>query len=251
MTANRNRWIVVLAAVTAIVVAGTVFGVVRHDGRVADAASDVVTDTVTVVGVGTADGRPDTLTTYFRVHVTRSSVQAALDAQAAATRRLLNALEKAGVARHNLKTTDLSIDRHYDNHGNVTGYDANESIRTRITPLSKAGRTITAGATASGNDVEVGSIAFDISDDDALVTSARDNAFADAKERAQQYADLADRSLGRVVKISEAVRVPQPVTFYGRYAAPAAAGVADAASVPVRGGRQTLTVRVTVVWALS
>jgi len=245
----RNRWTVLVAAVVAAaVVAVLLVGVVRHGPRTA-AATEPPGDTVTVVGVGTADGRPDTLSADFRVHVTRPTVQTALDAQAAATRRLLAALEKAGVAHRSLKTTDLSINRHYDNHGNVTGYDADESIRARITPLSEAGRTISAGATASGNDVEVGAISFDIADDSALVTSARANAYADARARAGQYAGLADRSLGRVEKVTETVRAPQPTTFYGKYAAPAAAGL-DAASVPVRGGRQTLTVRVAVVFAL-
>jgi uncharacterized protein YggE len=246
----RTRWTVLVAAVAAVAVAVLVVGVVRHGPRTADAATEPTTDTVTVVGVGTADGRPDTLSADFRVHVTRPTVQTALDAQAAATRRLLAALEKAGVAHRSIKTVDLSINRHYDNHGNVTGYDADESIRARITPLSEAGRTISAGATASGNDVEVGSIAFDIADDTALVTSARANAFADARARAEQYADLADRTLGRVEKVTETVRAPQPTRFYGRYAAPAASGALDAASVPVRGGRQTLTVRVAVVFAL-
>ena len=246
----RNRWTVLMAAVVVVAVAVLLVGVVRHGPRSADAATDPTSDTVTVVGVGTADGRPDTLSADFRVHVTRSTVQSALDAQATATRRLLAALEKAGVAHRSLKTIDLSINRHYDNHGNVTGYDADESIRARITPLSEAGRTIDAGATASGNDVEVGSISFDIADDTALVTSARANAFTDARARAQQYADLADRSLGRVEKVTETVRAPQPTTFYGKYAAPAATGL-DRASVPVRGGRQTLTVRVAVVFALT
>jgi uncharacterized protein YggE len=248
--ARRTRWTVVVAVVISFAIGAVLFGELRRGPRTADAATATTTDTVTVVGVGTADGRPDTLAVDFRVHVTRTSVQEALDAQSTATRRLLAALEKAGVARHQLKTTDLSINRHYDNHGNVTGYDANESIRARITPLSEAGRTISAGATASDNDVEVGSIGFDIGDDAALLTSARSNAFADARDRAEQYAGLADRSLGRVIKVTESVRTPQPSPmFYGAYAADALRAAPK--SVPIRGGKQTLTVRVTVVWALT
>jgi uncharacterized protein YggE len=177
-------------------------------------------------------------------------VDAALHAQAVATRQLLRALQKAGVSRSHLRTTDLELNRHYDNHGNVTGYDANETIRARITPLSQAGRTIAAGATSAGNNVEVGALAFDIADDDNLVTEARAHAFADAKSRAEQYAELAGRSLGRVEKVTETIDLPGPTPYYGRTALFDSAS-AGAASVPVRGGKQTLTVRVHVVWALT
>src|SRR4051794_2179409 len=243
MPITRNRWLLWLTVATAAAVAVVLVGAVQHGGHTANAASDPVTDTVTVVGVGTADGRPDTLSADFRVHVTRPSVQSALDGQSAATRRLLAALEKSGVARHDLKTTDLSIDRHYDNNGNVTGYDASETVRARITPLSAAGRTISAGATASGNDIEVGSLSFDIADDAALVTSARDNAFADARQRAERSARFSQRSPGRVVKIGESVRPPPPMPYYAAYDTAASPG--RSVAVPVRGGKQTLSVRVT------
>jgi uncharacterized protein YggE len=242
---SRFAWLAVVAAVVAVVVVG--FG--RHSPHDAAAATDVSADTVTVTGVGDADGAPDTLSVDYTVHVTRSAVQAALDAQSAAAHRLFASLQKAGVARKDLQTTDLQLNRHYDNNGNVTGYDAAQTVRAKIHPLSGAGRVISAGATSSGNDVEVGQLAFDISDDASLVTQARSAAFADARARAEQYAGLAGRSLGRVEKVTESVSQPDPVRYYGLAAA---AGLSDkAASVPLRAGQQTLTVRVSVVWALS
>lgn len=244
---RRRTWWVAIVAVLALAAA---LVVVLRPGH--DAAADTgptTTDTVTVTGVGTVSGAPDTLDVDFRVHVTRPSVQTAIDAQAAAARRLLAALDKAGVPRRQVRTTDLAINRHYDNHGNVTGYDAGETVRASISPLREAGRTISAAATSAGNDVEVGQISFDVTDDHALVTTARANAFADAKDRAQQYAGLADRSLGRVVKVTESVRRAPSPTYY-RGAALDVAHAAETAAVPIRGGRQPLTVRVSVVWQL-
>jgi uncharacterized protein YggE len=251
MTTARIRWTAWTSIVTAIVVALVLVVATRDGTRRAEAATDTSSDTVTVTGVGTASGAPDTLSADFRVHVTRGSVQDALDAQGAATRRLLSALQKAGVTRSRLRTTDLELNQHYDNHGNVSGYDASETIRARITPLSQAGRTLSAGATSAGNAVEVGSLAFDIADDDSLVSDARANAFADAKSRAEQYAGLAGRSLGRVQRVTEHVDEPAPTPYYGSALYDKAAGTGATASVPVRGGKQTLTVRVSVVWTLS
>lgn len=206
-------------------------------------------DTITVTGVGTANGTPDTLTVDFSVHVTRSTVQEALDAEATAVRRVLGALRDSGVPQSRLQTTDLSLDRHYDRHGTPVGYDARETVEARISPLTHAGETISVGATAAGNSVSVGGLRFDIAHDDALVTRARSNAYADARQRAEQYAQLAGRSLGRVIRVSEHVNQPAPQPYYYRDAVQATAGATG--SVPVAAGKQGLTVRVEVVWALS
>lgn len=243
-----RRSALAMALVAAIVVA-TVLAVVRGGPTPVHAAESGNPDTVSVTGVGDADGAPDTLNADFRVHVTRSSVQSALDAQASAARKVLAALAKAGVAKKDTRTTNLSIDRHYDNHGNPVGYDASETIRARIHPLDRAGRTISAAATAAGNDVAVDGLSFDIEDDDALVTAARSAAYADAKARAAQYAQLSDRSLGRVISIKEQIDRPSPQPYY--YADALRAAPSAASSVPIRGGQQTLTVHVSVIWQLS
>ena len=80
--------------------------------------------------------------------------------------------------------------------------------------------------------------------------SARANAFADAKDRAQQYAALSGRGLGRVEKVTEVVNAPeQPVHYYGLDALQSAGSAGKAVSL--RAGQQTLTVRVSVTWSLT
>jgi uncharacterized protein YggE len=247
-TVTMRRTGVAIAVVAAIVVA-TVFAVGGGGPATVHAADATSNDTVSVTGVGDADGAPDTLNADFRVHVTRSSVQEALDANATAARRVLAALAKSGVAKKDTRTTNLSIDQHYDNHGNVVGYDASETIRARIHPLDRAGRTISAAATSAGNEVAVDGLSFDIEDDDALVTSARSAAYDDAKARAEQYAQLSGRSLGRVISIKEQIDRPNPEPYY--YGDALTASVPAPKSVPIRGGQQTLTVHVSVVWQLN
>jgi uncharacterized protein YggE len=248
MRRTRYVWLAAIGAVLATVV---VLGTGRHASHEAAAATGTSADTVTVTGVGTADGAPDTLSAEFTVQVTRSSVQAALDAQSAAARRLFSSLQRAGVKRTDMQTADLQLNRHYDNHGTVTGYDASQTVRAKVSPLSHAGRTISAGARSSGNDVTVGQLTFDVVNDKSLLTQARANAYSDARDRAEQYASLAGRSLGPVQKISETVQPPAPVPYYAADAFRSAATAGKAAAVPLQGGQQTLTVNVTVVWALS
>lgn len=250
MSAWSQRRLGWVAAATAVLLAAVVIGAVRPGGTTVHAATPG-DDTITVTGVGTADAAPDTLTVDFSVHVTRSTVQEALDAQSTAVHHLLDALKNSGIARNRTQTTDLSLNRHYDDHGNITGYDANETVRAKIRPLSHAGAAISKAATSAGNTVEVGDLAFDLGDDADVVKSARANAFADARDRAQQYAALSGRGLGRVEKVTEVVDAPaQPVDYYERSALLDTAASA-AKAVAVRPGQQTLTVRVSVTWSLA
>lgn len=249
---TRRTWITV-AAVVAITVAVVVplssLGG-GHAGRAAAATAATTDDTVTVSGVGTVQGVPDTLRASFGVHVTRSSVQSTLDAESAATRRVLAALKREGLAGRDVQTTSLSLSQHYDNRGNVSGYDATETVTAKISPLGSAGKAIAAAASASGNDVSIDGLTFDIADDHSLLADARTKSYADARDRAEQYAGLAHRSLGDVMKVTETVtseEQPVPGPYFDRAAS--AGGALKA--VPIRAGEQPVTVTVTVVWRLK
>jgi hypothetical protein len=247
-TVVRGPWMA-MAALVVLATATTTLFVSGGRGHPAAAATPTAADTVTVSGVGTVQGVPDTLSANFDVHVTRGSVQGALDAEATAVRRVLTALKQHGIAGRQVQTASLSLSQHYDSHGRVSGYDADESVTAKISPLTGAGKTIAAGATASGNDVLVGGLSFDIDDDQSLLADARSKAYADAKTRARQYAQLTGRQLGTVSKVSETVETDQPVRqpFGDALAASARAGKA----VAIRPGEQPVTVTVAVVWRLT
>src|SRR3954452_9874435 len=102
---QRLGWV---AAGLTVLVSAVVIGVIRPGATTVHAATPG-DDTITVTGVGTADATPDTLTVDFTVHVTRGTVQEALDAQAGAVHRLLGALKSSGVPRDRTRTTDLSL----------------------------------------------------------------------------------------------------------------------------------------------
>lgn len=242
---NFRRW--GSLAIGTVLAAGVL--VAAGGGRAGNvaAASDPTDDSITVTGIGLASGAPDTLTVDFTVRVRRATVQEALDAQSRFTHRLLAALKVDGVKDEDIRTTDLELFRYNNRKTHVQGYYASESVQAKLSPLDSAGKTISDAASSSGH-VDVGGMSFDIANDDALVKQARENAFTDAKDRAQQYAGLSSRSLGRVEHITERVDVPEPVD-YGYAAATSAGGAA--APVPIAAGQQTLTVRVTVIWQLT
>jgi uncharacterized protein len=244
---TRTAAVVIVAglAVAVSVIFGTGGG--GHQARADSTAA--VGDTVSVQGTGTVQGVPDRMSATFGVQVTRASVQDALDAVARNAQRVVSALRHAGVSDRDMRTTDLELSPHYDSRGGRDGYDASETVTATFRDLATAGHHIAATVTSAGNAATVNGLSFDLSTDTKLLTQARSAAFADAKARAQQYAELSGRSLGAVRHVTETILSPdnpQPQFYKG--AALAAGGTA---ALPVQAGQQPITVVVTVVWQLG
>ena len=88
-------------------------------------------------------------------------------------------------------------------------------------------------------------MSYSIDDDSKLVSDARARAFNDAKDRAQQYAQLSGLSLGKIISISEAPAGSPPAP-----PVPMPRG-AMATEVPLQPGEQTVGFSVTAVWELT
>jgi uncharacterized protein YggE len=252
---NRAR-LVIVAGVTMLVLGVGIAVVATQDASNNGAAADTgatAPDTVSVSGTGKAAGVPDTLIANLRVHVSDlSSIQTAMGTSAADARAVIGALRGHGVAASDIKTTGLSLNPHYDDHGNVTGYDSGESLTVHLHPLSKAGDILSAVTRAARNDsLTIDGISLGFEDETALLGQARQAAFANAKAAASQYADLGGRTLGAVKTIRAVVHNPTPTYAKGLDFAASAGGTVALPSVPIRAGQKSVSVTVKVVWALS
>ncbi len=230
------------AAIGSVMAAGVL---VATSGGGAQAANDPTDDAIVVTGEGMATGTPDTLTVDFSVHARRTSVQTALDDLSTFSNKLIKALKGDGVKAEDITTNGLSLYQWHNRKTNASGYTATQTVEARITPLDNAGATISDGATSSGH-VDIDNMFFNISDDKQLMQQARANAFADAKDRASQYASLSGRSVGRVEKISETVDNGGPVYDRGFASARTAS-----APVPISPGTQQVTISVTVTYQMT
>ena len=230
------------AAIAAVMVAGVL---VAAGGGGAQAANDPTDDAIVVTGIGLATGTPDTLTVDFSVHARRTTVQTALDGMTSFTNKLIAALKADGLKDEDITTSGLSLYQWHNRKTEQSGYTATQTVEARIKPLDNAGKTISDGATSSAH-VDINGLFFDISDDAALMQQARANAFADAKDRAAQYASLAGRTVGRVERVSETVDNGGPV-FDNTVAASAGA----ATPVPISPGQQQVSVNVTVTFQMT
>lgn len=199
---------------------------------------------VTVVGEGQVQGVPDTLTTNVAMEFIAADVSSALNQSSQRQQAVIDALVAAGIDRKDISTTQVSVQPQFGTDGasnTITGYRASNTIDVKIRDLDTASQTLTLIAETGGDATRINSVAFSIEDDSDLVRDARAEAFNDAKNRAQQYADLSGLSLGEVISTSEesGSTPPRPM--------PRAAMEA----VPLEPGQQAVNFSVTVIWELT
>jgi uncharacterized protein len=200
---------------------------------------------VTVVGAGEVQGVPDTLTADVSVEAAATDVTTAMNQANDRQTSVLNALNASGIDVKDISTTQVSLQPQYSDNSVITGYRASNSIEIKIRKLDTASQVLANVISAGGDATRINSVSYSIEDDSKLVTDARARAFNDAKQRAQQYAELSGLSLGKVISISEVPggSPPSPPMPMPRGAM--------ASSVPLQPGQQTVSFSVTAVWELS
>lgn len=240
---NKTPIIIAMAAVAVVLTACTPSVTVQQP-------ADGSPTGISVSGEGEVTGTPDTLTMTFGVSVTRDTVSEAVSVAADEADAVIAALTANGVDDTDIQTSNYSIWPQYDYSGQserLVGYTVNNNVTAKIKEIDTAGATIDAVTTAGGDDVTVNGVAFSIEDNEELITAARDAAFADAKAKAEQLAELSGVTLGEPISISESFS-PSPQPF--RYEESALAG-ADAAETPIIPGEQSVTVAIAVQFAIT
>ncbi|MFT4088044.1 MAG: SIMPL domain-containing protein [Gordonia sp. (in: high G+C Gram-positive bacteria)] len=211
-------------------------------------SGDPDTRVVTVTGSGEVRGAPDTLSALIGVEASGPDVSSAISAVNDAAKRVTDAVKKQGVESKDIQTQEMSISPQYTGPApgqvsSVGAYQASNTVRIVVRDLPNASKVLDAAIKAGGDKTRLNGVSFAIEDDSKLVSDARDRAFSDAKSRAEQYAKLADDSLGGVVSIDENVTGQQTPYTHEM--------TAKAVPVQIEPGEQTVRVQVTVKWRLK
>jgi uncharacterized protein len=204
---------------------------------------------VTVFGSGQVQGVPDTLTADVSIEFTAPDVTGAMNQTNDRQQAVINALAAAGLDRKDIRTNQVTLQPQYGNPGpsgaaKITGYRATNGIEVKIHPTDVASRMLDVIVSTGGDATRISSVSYSIADDSQLVKDARARAFQDAKNRADQYAQLSGQRLGKVISISEGTGIA-PVN--GAPPAPPR----GMAATPLESGQQTVSFSVTAVWELD
>jgi uncharacterized protein len=230
--------IAVLAAGVLALVA--LAGVLRPSGA-QSAAGDAPAGGITVTGTGSVTVTPDGGTMSFGAAGQARTAAAALADGSQAVAHVIDALLKAGVARKDLQTSEVSLSpRTNDNGDEITGYTATNTVTANVRSIEALGRAIDAAVGAGANQVYGPGLI--ISERDAAYRRALEAAVADGRAKAETLASSSGTTVGRITTIVESGATPEPL--------PTATAARDSAT-PIEPGTQTIEATVTVTFAVG
>ncbi len=201
---------------------------------------------ISVTGEATVSVPPDQAQIDGGVMSDAKTAREASDANNAAMGRVLLALKGAGIDEKDYQTSRLSLQPQYAPNRSgpspVVGYLGSNRVTVRIRDVTKVANIIDVLVGAGANDI--GGINFVVSQASKLLDDVRANAIADARRKAEIYAKAAGVTLGEPLSISEGNRM-----IFGKLLGGSEQRMATAA--PVAQGEETLSVSVSVSWAIK
>ena len=207
--------------------------------------------TLNVSGTGEALAQPDAAVVTLGVSTEAEEAGDALKQNNTQMTAVIAALTEAGVASKDIQTQTIRLSPRYERPAprqgvtppaELVGFTATNVVEVRVRRLAGLGEMLDAAVEAGGNQIQ--GIRFEITDKSALYDQARQAAWMDAQNKAEQLAELAGAELGAVITINESSYTPVA------YAERAMAFTADA-GVPIEAGTESVQISLQVTWALQ
>ncbi len=202
---------------------------------------------ISVTGEASISVPPDLASVDAGVATDAKTAREASEANNTAMAKVLAALKAANIEAKDIQTSRLALQPQYAPNRSgpspIVGYRASNRVTVRIRDVSKVAGVIDTLVGAGANDI--GNVNFEVSQASKLLDDAREKAVADARRKAEIYAKAAGVTLGAPLSISEE-GAPRPM-FRAKMAAPMTA----AAPTPIAQGEETLSVSVSVTWAIK
>jgi uncharacterized protein YggE len=213
------------------------------------ARADDSTRSIRVQGTAGVDARPDQAVILAAVVEQDARAGAALEANSQEMRRVLRKLAELSVAEADIRTQGFSVTPIFERRqpGTATpriiGYRVVNGIEVKVRDLDRLGAMLDALVSAGAD--RLNGIRFSISKPDSLSDQARRLAIADARRKAELYAQTAGVQVGRVLQITEqGVSVPQPRLLQ-------ATEMRAQSAVPSPPGEQKASASITVVYEID
>ena len=211
-----------------------------------------------ITGHGEITSTPDTAYVTSGVTSQGSTAKEALDANTKDMAALIATLKAAGIESSDIQTSGFGVNPNYvysdnkDANGyqlppKIVGYTVTNGVTVHVRDLTKLGAVLDQAVTVGANTIS--GINFAVEDPSELYNEARKAAFADAKSKADLYAQASGVELASLSLISEQQGYNQPPQPYMFKATAAAAD--RSAPVPVEVGSLTFSIDVNVNWDLK
>lgn len=219
-------------------------------------AAPALAGTVSIEGRGEVSAAPDTAFITSGVTTQGGTAREALDLNTQAMADLIASLKESGIEARDIQTSGFSVNPNYvysderDANGyslppRINGYQVSNIVTVRVRALEDLGAILDKSVTVGANTIN--GVSFTVADPSELYNAARKAAFADARTKAELYADLAGSRLEDIVSINESQNFSAPPQPYMAMAKAEGA----ARDVPVEAGEMSFAINVSVQWELD
>lgn len=193
---------------------------------------------------------PDIAYVLVGVHTESADANEAVTGNTAQAQKVVDALKAMEIEEKDIRTSNFSISpqQQYDEKGKLTGvmYIVDNTVYVTLRDLTKIGDSLGVAVGAGANSIY--GIQFDVSDKTTALTTARKTAVENARTQAEELAEAAGVSLGKIQNINYYNSYPVPTMVEGK-----GGGVLmdTASSVPITPGQLTFTVDVNIVYEIQ
>lgn len=206
---------------------------------------------ISVSGNGEVRAEPDIATMTLGVEARARTVAEARADAARAADAVIAALRDGGVLEADIRTANFSIGAVYDyseDRPRIDGYSVSNTVTVTVRDIDSTGDLIDAAAIAGGDATRFNGISFGYDDPAEYTRTARELAVEDARDKAEQLAELTGVTLGEPLSVNESswaapvsIRAPQAAAFDS----------AESAGTSISPGTSAISVTVNVVWAIE
>ena len=206
--------------------------------------------TISVTSEGTVYGEPDVATLSLGIDAKNIDLDKAVNEANTAINSVKDTLKLLDITEEDIRTSSFNVwpEQNYDRNGNATteNYHVNHSLDVTIRDTEIVGKAIKDSLNAGANSFN--SINYSFSDPTKLEKLAREEAMKNAREKAEQLAELAEVKIIGVMSIDEGGSFEQtPIFAQSRFEV--MSSVAE--SSPVSGGQLAINISLSVVFLIE
>lgn len=213
-----------------------------------------------VNGTGTKEVASDVAKVFLGVESKEETVSEARQNAAEAMTAVLDAIRELGVADDDIVTTSFnifpqtvwievndSLGRHSEPR--ITGYTVTNTVSVTVRDIDLLDEVIDSAAERGGDLIRVNSVSFTVSNPEAHGAETRQLAAADARAKAQLYADAMGVTLGPLMFLTE-LGSSAPLEQSRAFAADAAFAEGAFAPTPIQSGDVNLSTTIQAAFAI-
>lgn len=205
---------------------------------------------ITVTGEGKVSAAPDIASLSFGVTTgRRTTAKEAISMLSTRMQAIMAAVEAAGIEEKDIASEQFSLSPEYSwtaERQTIIGYTANQMLRVKVRDLDKVSDVLAAATGAGAN--QAGDVNFMIDEPEEARAAAREEAIAQAKEKAEVIAKQLGLRLTKITGYNEDGGGYYPPSPYLMRAEAMSDGAQ--ANVPLPAGEQDVMVNVSLTYEL-